>query len=327
MSRAFTAFALVAAAVVPTPAAAQCACAAEDALVVGHRGDGTGAGENTVPAAERAFAAGADMVEVDVQLSADGAVVLMHDATVDRTTDGAGCVGALTFEELSALDAGGAPVPTLSELFAATDGGVNVEVKLHDTDGCPAQDLDALADAVVAAIEADAGARPIVVSSFELGVLQRIRATAPTVRIALLSTTPDAIDVATSEGFEQVNLLAAVVSARTMRQVRAAELDVHVRTIDGEDTVRDFLGRGVDGVITDTVPAAVAARAAFCEAYVCPVADAGTPSPDDAGVSPDGGGGCSVGRSRAAPWLALILLFPWLRRRLGYPGDRCPSES
>ena len=151
----------------------------------------------------------------------------------------------------------------------------------------PYGDLDALADAVVAAIEADAGARPIVVSSFELGVLQRIRATAPTVRIALLSTTPDAIDVAASEGFEQVNLLAAVVSARTMRQVRAAELDVHVWTIDGEDTVRDFLGRGVDGVITDTVPAAVAARAAFCEAYVCPVADAGTPSPDDAGVSPD----------------------------------------
>src|SRR5690606_27481534 len=74
------------------------------AYVAAHRGDLT-APENTIPALEAAIASGADFVEVDVQLTADGVPVLMHDWTVDRTTDGSGYVWELDFKQIRALDA------------------------------------------------------------------------------------------------------------------------------------------------------------------------------------------------------------------------------
>ncbi|EPR77244.1 Glycerophosphoryl diester phosphodiesterase [Leifsonia rubra CMS 76R] len=97
----------------------------EAAFIAGHRGDVTAAPENTLAALGQALNSPADYVETDVQLTADGIPVLMHDWTVDRTTDGTGPVWNYTYEELSALDAGswfgdefvGATVPTLEEFL------------------------------------------------------------------------------------------------------------------------------------------------------------------------------------------------------------------
>jgi len=304
------------------PGRAQCVCPAEGAVIVGHRGDGSGAGENTVPAVEAAFAAGADMVEVDVQLSADGEVVLMHDATVSRTTDGAGCVAELTRAELAALDAGGAPVPTLAELLAATSGGVNVELKVDEGGDCPPTDGAALVDATLAVVRADAADRDVVISSFDLAALQRVRDEAPEVRVALLATAAADVDVAASEGFAQINLLAVSANARSMARIREAGLDVHVWTLDGEDAARRYLELGVDGVITDTVADALRARVAVCEDHVCPAPDAGAP---DGGVAPVEDGGCAITGGRRAPWPGLWLLLAGLVARLGYAWRRCGS--
>ena len=94
-------------------------------LVIAHRGDKVHAPENTLAAFEKAASNGADAVEFDVKLSADGSVIIIHDQTIDRTTNGNGKVKDLTLAELKRLDAGvqfpekysGEKIPTLSEVF------------------------------------------------------------------------------------------------------------------------------------------------------------------------------------------------------------------
>ncbi len=290
-------------------ARAQCECPAEGALVIGHRGAGTnGAGEalpeNTIESAQQAFSEGAGMVEIDVQLTADGAVVLMHDDTVERTTDGAGCVSALTLAEIRALDAGGGVgVPTLAELLAAVDGAVNIEIKLHESDECPAQDLDALVAAVVADVRAAAAEDRVLVSSFALEVLRTLRASAPSIEIGYLSTSADDIDVASAEGFEAIHLFGALANARTVSRAHDAGLRVNAWTLNSARDIERALSAGADGVITDDAALAIATRGAFCEAYVCPGADAGV---DGGTAAPSGGCGASGGGS--APIATLLVL-------------------
>src|SRR5512136_1224893 len=106
-------------------------------LNIGHRGASAAAPQNTLAAFRKAMELGADGVELDVQLSADGAVVVIHDFTVDKATDGTGRVAAKTLAELKALDAGsrfspqfaGERIPTLAEVFEAIDGKLLVNVE------------------------------------------------------------------------------------------------------------------------------------------------------------------------------------------------------
>lgn len=104
--------------------------------VAAHRGDSYNYYENTLSAFRAAIASGSDMIETDVHLSADGVLVLIHDDTVDRTSNGKGRVDKMTFEELRALNVGDTAsperIPTLKELFdLVLDTGVtlNIEIK------------------------------------------------------------------------------------------------------------------------------------------------------------------------------------------------------
>src|SRR6516162_9968344 len=124
-------------------------------MVIAHRGASGTCPENTLAAFRRAEALGAHMIELDVQLSRDGEVVVMHDWTLARTTSGRGRVGARTAAELHALDAGswfsqafaGEPVPSLREVLAATGLPVNVELKSRGDDGLEARALAVVAEA------------------------------------------------------------------------------------------------------------------------------------------------------------------------------------
>ena len=108
-------------------------------IVLGHRGASGYAPENTLEAFKLAMDMGADGFELDVHLSKDGELVVIHDETVDRTTDGTGFVGEMTLAQLKALDAWnhkegyqGARIPTLAEVYDLirdTDHIVNVEIK------------------------------------------------------------------------------------------------------------------------------------------------------------------------------------------------------
>jgi len=113
--------------------------------VVGHRGARSCAPENTLGSIRAAKACGADFVEVDVRLSKDGRLVVIHDETVDRTTDGSGRVEDLTLEEIKLLDAGlGERVPTLAEAVALVgelDLGIVVEMKEEGLEDLVAREL------------------------------------------------------------------------------------------------------------------------------------------------------------------------------------------
>ena len=111
-------------------------------MVAAHRGDSYNVFENTMGAFRAAIEAGADMIETDVRMTKDGILVLMHDAKVDRTTDGTGLVAEMTYEELCRFNAGGkyAPerIPLLEELLqllAESQVTLNLEVKEYMVDG------------------------------------------------------------------------------------------------------------------------------------------------------------------------------------------------
>jgi glycerophosphoryl diester phosphodiesterase len=159
-------------------------------LVFGHRGAKAYAPMNTLPAFELAAAQGADGIELDVHRSKDGYPVIVHDFTVDETTDGRGRVTDLTLAELKALDAGGwfseqfrgVRIPTLDEVFTAVGHRllVNVEIKAEteDTDGVEQVVADCIARRTMS--------ERVIVSSFNLPTLVRFRQIMPAVPIGFL---------------------------------------------------------------------------------------------------------------------------------------------
>lgn len=159
-------------------------------LVFGHRGASAHAPMNTLPAFELAAEQGADGIELDVWRSKDGEAVIIHDASVDATTDGTGFVQQMTFAQLRELDAGshfspqfaGTRLPTLDEVFEAVGHRllINVELKSETlgTDG-----LEAL---VVEKIRRHNLARRVIVSSFSPFALRRFRRLMPEVPIGFL---------------------------------------------------------------------------------------------------------------------------------------------
>ena len=106
-------------------------------LVISHAACGGHAPENTLAGIRKALELKADAVEIDVQASADGVPVLMHDLTVDRTTNGIGAVAKMALEDLRALDAGGEPPPTLADVLEITRGRalLVIEIKQPGTNG------------------------------------------------------------------------------------------------------------------------------------------------------------------------------------------------
>jgi glycerophosphoryl diester phosphodiesterase len=124
------------------PAAAQ----TRHVVAISHRGEHLQRPENTMPAFQEAIRVGADFIEVDVQTSADGKLVLSHDATVDRCTNGKGKVSEMTFEQLEALDAGikkapeyaGTKIPTFDQALDLARGKIGIYV---DVKNATAQDL------------------------------------------------------------------------------------------------------------------------------------------------------------------------------------------
>ncbi|ASJ08776.1 glycerophosphodiester phosphodiesterase [Thermococcus siculi] len=146
-------------------------------LVLGHRGYSAKYPENTILAFKKAIEAGADGVELDVWLTKDGEVVVIHDETVDRTSNGNGKVKEMTLEELKSLDFGkGEKIPTLEEVFEALpeDAIINVELK----------DVDAVKKA--AEIVKSHNPSRVIVSSFLIDALREYRKYDRETRMGLL---------------------------------------------------------------------------------------------------------------------------------------------
>lgn len=224
-------------------------CSAPQPLIIGHRGASAEAPENTLAAFGLALEMGADGVELDVQLSADGRVVIIHDATVDRTTNGRGKVSHLSLAELKALDAGsGQMIPTLDELFTAFGPRLlyNVEIKGF------AWGNQALEIAVADRIAAYHLENHVLVSSFNPLSVRRSR------RHLTRSTLVGHIHMAAWQRFffHLVPAAAAhphvrLVDEQYMAWAKKTGRRVHVWTVDEPAEAQRLARLGVHGMITN----------------------------------------------------------------------------
>jgi glycerophosphoryl diester phosphodiesterase len=227
-------------------------------LVFGHRGAKAYAPMNTIPAFELAVAQGADGIELDVHRSKDGHAVIVHDFTVDATSDGSGRVTEMTLAQLKALDAGswfdekfrGVRIPTLDEVFEAVGSRalVNVEIKSDSAE------TDGVEEVVADVIQRHEMASRVIVSSFNPLTLQRFRAILPDVPVGFLyapNMPVDTIGLMQQLGLphEAKHPRHEMVDADYMAQ--HAGYRVNAWTVnDAAEAVR-LRDLGVDAIITD----------------------------------------------------------------------------
>jgi glycerophosphoryl diester phosphodiesterase len=222
--------------------------------VIAHRGASGTAPENTLVAFRRAAACGADMVELDVQLTRDGEVVVVHDFTLDRTTDGTGAIGAWTLAEIRRLDAGtwfapafrGEPIPTLGEVLAAIGLPVNVELKPVGDQGLEARTL--------AAVRGAGALGRVVFSSFDPGSLERLRALTPEADIGILCDGPPgpaAMRLAGRVSARALHVRKDGATPEAFALARAAGLQIRVWTVNEPGEFTSLAAAGAHGVFTD----------------------------------------------------------------------------
>ena len=215
---------------------------------IGHRGASGEAPENTLYAIRRALEQGADGVEVDVHATCDGQLVVIHDATVDRTTDGCGPVAEMTLEAVRSLNAGGGEkVPTLWEVIRLVAGRawLNIELKAKGTALRVVQEVERAVEELGARREA------FTISSFDadeltlaagrgipIGVLDSGRRRGVNRLVRRLNATT-------------LHLSRRVVNPRRVAFARAMGVRLLVYTVNEPDEMRRLAALGVDGIFTD----------------------------------------------------------------------------
>jgi len=216
---------------------------------VGHRGAAGHEPENTLSSFRRAMELGADMVELDVHLCGSGELVVIHDETVDRTTDGSGEVAKLTLDELKGLDAGkGERIPTLREVIdlAAERMGINIELKGPGTAKSALENIEA-------AVEKGWEITDFQVSSFSLEELSAIRELSGDVRTGVLY----ALDTGGIMGFTEGNRAYSlnphhrIVTPDLVSEAHRRGLKVYAWTVNEPVDIARMKGLGVDGIISD----------------------------------------------------------------------------
>jgi glycerophosphoryl diester phosphodiesterase len=228
--------------------------------LIGHRGAAGLAPENTLAAIRAGAAAGAPMVEFDAKLTADGHVILMHDDTLERTTDGVGPVAMHTLAQIRRLDAGrwfapafaGERVPTMAEALALVLElaiAVNIEVK-----PCPGREQETAA-AVIAAAKAiwPADVALPLVSSFDVAALEVALDAAPDwPRGYLIWDRPDDwAAIADRLGAATLNVCHEREDAASLAAYAATGRPVLAYTVNDVARARVLFGLGVAGVFTD----------------------------------------------------------------------------
>lgn len=241
--------------------------ASDKVLVQAHRGYSEVFPENTLLAIEKAFAAGADRVETDLALTKDGHVVLMHDRTVERTTDGEGSVQFMTLGEIRQLDAGswkdpryaGERVPTLEEALelAKGRGELNLEIKVSSRSGPYVSDL---IRAAVELVHEHGATDRVIFSSFDYQALQQVQRLDPDLRVLLLDWDEgggafDWLDVAIKQGFYGWSPKAQFATPERLAKAEQNGIFVHVGARPGPKLL-EWLELGVDGFSADD-PAAL----------------------------------------------------------------------
>lgn len=237
-------------------------------VIFAHRGDRVHAPENTLPAFQQAMENGADGVELDAKLTSDGHVIVIHDSTVDRTTDGKGRVVSYSLDAIRNLDAGkwfdekfsGTKVPSLEEVFETVgkDKLINIELTNYSTP------RDGLVIKVCDLIKRHNNHKQIVFSSFFPSNLKIAAQTIPEIPRGLLAM-PGLVGLwSRSFGFMfgDYQALQPHISNASREQVQRAhriKRRVHVWTASSPEEINQLKEWGVDGIFTDDPQTAVRA--------------------------------------------------------------------
>jgi len=235
-------------------------------IIFAHRGDFAHAPENTLPSFEQALQKGADGIELDAKLTSDGQVIVIHDSTVDRTTNGKGRVASLALEEIRKLDAGswfnekfsGTKVPLLEEVFDLVnkDKLINIELTNYSSP------RDGLAVKVCELLKRHNNHSQILFSSFFSSNLKIASQILPEIPRGLLAM-PGLVGLwARSFGFMfgDYQALHPHTSSASREQVQRAHRvnrRVHVWTVNSPEEINQLKEWGVDGIFTDDPQMAV----------------------------------------------------------------------
>jgi glycerophosphoryl diester phosphodiesterase len=228
--------------------------------IIGHRGGGTLAPENTLAGIRKAAELGFGGIEFDVMLSADKIPVLIHDETLERTTNGRGSVAATPYAQLARLDAGswfgpehrGEPLPTLEQagtLCIKLGLWANIEIK-------PASGFERETAIVAAKLAAElwAGAsRKPLLSSFHRACLEAARTTAPEFRRGYLTDRiePGSREAAGQLGCVSVHCNCAYLTKAQTDHIKSAGFGLLCYTVNETELARQLLSWGVDAIFTD----------------------------------------------------------------------------
>jgi len=224
--------------------------------IIAHRGASGYAPENTFAAFRRAVELGAKFIETDLHLTRDLRFAVIHDPTIERTTNGHGLVHDLSQEDLRMFDAGswfgrsfaGEPIPMLDEVLAfgrEFDVTFFLEIKSEEAWG--------LHDSLVGALRANKAADRVIVLSFGADNLERIHQLDDQVMTGFLfdQPLPNAVELTLRMGARQMAPHGSLVTKDLVDQAHRADLGVVTWTLNDPEQMRAALAAGVDGVMTD----------------------------------------------------------------------------
>ncbi|MBY0099603.1 glycerophosphodiester phosphodiesterase [Mesobacillus maritimus] len=229
---------------------------------VAHRGATAYAPENTIAAFDLAVQMKADYIEIDVQRSKDGELVVIHDTTVNRTTDGTGKVGDLTFEQLRNLDAGswkgkeftGELIPTFEEILDRYRGKVGILIELKAPELYPGVE-EQVAESIKKRNLDKPKNEKIIIQSFNFESMKKMNKLLPTVPIGVLTsntahTTPEALQEFSTYA-DWFNPSYGIVTKELVNQVHANGMQIGSWTVRSQEAADFLFEMGVDAIISD----------------------------------------------------------------------------
>lgn len=228
---------------------------------IAHRGYRAQYPENTLIAFQAALAIGVQMIELDVALSRDRKLIVIHDATLERTTNGKGAVVDHTLEQLKQLDAGGwfhprfagEKLPELSEVLDLADSRVliNIEIKPHAYE--PHHPPDAVERQIMELITKRKITDRVLISSFDLSLLQHLAALEKAPALGMISSNP--ADEQMLENCKQLHIVSwhpnhQILTPHQVKTMHAHDIRVFPYNADTNEEIARVLQMDVDGVIS-----------------------------------------------------------------------------
>jgi glycerophosphoryl diester phosphodiesterase len=229
-------------------------------VLIAHRGASAHAPENTLAAFKLAASQGAPAIELDVQLSSDGSVVVFHDTTLSRTTNGHGKIRRHTLDQLKILHAGAAfgsaypsaRIPTLEEVFYELDPNIYLNIELKNINS----PFDSLPERTASLISENKAEKRVLISSFNPVALSRMARHLPTIPRGLLLHKPAQVDLYLSlpgliSRYQTINISYACVTRFRVDSLHKAGKKVFVYTLNHPEDIQYAIESGVDGFFTD----------------------------------------------------------------------------